>query len=101
VKRAIEVMWWDKLRSPRTVQSMIQMVYNNKKAADDQLVQRIVEATLHPRYAFFSKHPCRPVTRPPVDRRARSGVLSDCVFGAITGSVAAGHVGCVMWWQSY
>lgn len=48
LKRAIEAWWWDRLRAPATIQSMLQLVYAHKGAADDLLVQRIVAATEHP-----------------------------------------------------
>ena len=70
VKRAIEVTWWDQLRAPRTVQSMIQMVYNNKQAADEQLVQRIVQATLHPRYEPWTDGHTRMFIDRQIDREA-------------------------------
>lgn len=39
---------WDNLRAPSTIQSMLQLVYANKGAADEVLVQRIVDATAQP-----------------------------------------------------
>lgn len=39
---------WDNLRSPATIQSMIQLVYANKGAADEQLIHRIVDSTKQP-----------------------------------------------------
>jgi hypothetical protein len=35
----IERFWWDGLRNPNTVRSMIQLVYADKAAADEVLVQ--------------------------------------------------------------
>lgn len=42
------MLWWDSLRSLESVRSIIRLVYANKTAADDALVARIVESTLHP-----------------------------------------------------
>lgn len=48
IKAPIERLWWDNLRSPATIRSMLQLVYSHKQAADDTLVQAIVDSTLHP-----------------------------------------------------
>lgn len=48
LKRVIEVLWWNNLRSPATIRSMLQLVYANKAAIDEDLLQRIVEATMQP-----------------------------------------------------
>ncbi|KAL6762310.1 Alpha/Beta hydrolase protein [Haematococcus lacustris] len=49
LKRAIEVLWWDSLRSRSTVSAMLAMVYSHKAvSADQRLVERILEATEHP-----------------------------------------------------
>jgi hypothetical protein len=50
IKRPIERLWWNNLRSAETIRSMLQLVYADKSALDQRLVERIVEATEHPRH---------------------------------------------------
>jgi hypothetical protein len=49
LKRAIEVLWWDNLRSPDNIRRILQLVYANPAAVDDALVTRIIQSTQHPR----------------------------------------------------
>jgi pimeloyl-ACP methyl ester carboxylesterase len=48
--RAIERLWWDQLRRPETVESLLGQVYSNPKAfaSDTLTAPRILEATDHP-----------------------------------------------------
>lgn len=48
LKSFIERLWWNNLRSPRTVRSMLQLVYSNNSSVDEETVQRILEATEQP-----------------------------------------------------
>eukprot|EP00775_Hariotina_reticulata_P005832 gene5832-6073_t len=48
LKRVIERFWWDQLRQPDTIRSLLQLVYARPSAIDDQLCERIVEATQRP-----------------------------------------------------
>jgi len=50
LRRTIEVLWWDRLRSRDTVASMLGLVYAHKPAVegDAALVSRIIEATEQP-----------------------------------------------------
>ncbi|KAG2483341.1 hypothetical protein HYH03_017789 [Edaphochlamys debaryana] len=47
LKRTIERYWWDTLRDPTTISSMLKLVYAAKAPPDPPLVARIVEATEH------------------------------------------------------
>lgn len=49
LKNLIEALWWNNLRSPSSIKNIIQLVYSNKAAADEDLVRRIVQATENPR----------------------------------------------------
>ena len=48
IKRTIERTWWDKIRNPETIRSLLELVYARPQTIDDQLLQRILEATEHP-----------------------------------------------------
>lgn len=47
-KTAIEQIWWNRIRTPETIRSLLQLVYARPSAVDDQLLERIVEATERP-----------------------------------------------------
>eukprot|EP00879_Flechtneria_rotunda_P018963 GHRR01019907.1.p1 GENE.GHRR01019907.1~~GHRR01019907.1.p1 ORF type:complete len:440 (+),score=157.56 GHRR01019907.1:356-1675(+) len=48
IKGTIERVWWDRIRQPESIRSLLQLVYANPAAVDDQLLTRILEATKHP-----------------------------------------------------
>lgn len=49
LKRAIQLLWWENLSSPRTVRDLLSLVYSHKPSAlDDRLIDRILQATRHP-----------------------------------------------------
>jgi len=49
LKSTIEQLWWDRLRTPETIKSMLQLVYVNKEAAScGVMVQGIINPTEHP-----------------------------------------------------
>lgn len=47
-KSLIQTLWWNNLAAPATIRGLISLVYSHKAAADEALVERIVEATKHP-----------------------------------------------------
>eukprot|EP00775_Hariotina_reticulata_P005191 gene5191-5429_t len=51
VKATVGKLWFDVYRKPATVRSLLQLVYGRTCAIDDELVERIIEATEHPEAA--------------------------------------------------
>lgn len=47
-KTAIEQLWWNRIRTPETIRSLLQLVYARPSAVDDELLTRIVAATERP-----------------------------------------------------
>lgn len=47
-KTAIEQIWWNRIRTPETIRSLLQLVYARPSAVDDELLERIVAATQRP-----------------------------------------------------
>lgn len=47
-KTAIEQIWWNRIRTPETIRSLLQLVYARPSAVDDELLERIVAATERP-----------------------------------------------------
>ncbi|KAH9543187.1 hypothetical protein CY35_13G050300 [Sphagnum magellanicum] len=46
--RTLTQLWWNLLRKPQTIQSLLELVYKDHSALSDNLVDKIVEATDHP-----------------------------------------------------
>lgn len=49
LKNLLAMTWWANLKRPETVKQMIELVYHNRAAADEKLIEQIVDATKHPR----------------------------------------------------
>jgi hypothetical protein len=47
-KTAIEQLWWNRIRTPDTIRSLLQLVYARPSAVDDALLERILEAADRP-----------------------------------------------------
>jgi hypothetical protein len=43
IKSTIERYWWDRIRNPETIRSLLQLVYARPSTIDDTLLERIVE----------------------------------------------------------
>jgi hypothetical protein len=43
IKTTIERYWWDRIRNPETIRSLLQLVYARPSTIDDTLLERIVE----------------------------------------------------------
>lgn len=48
LKATIQRFWWDTIRQPATIRSLLQLVYARPQAIDDALLERIVAATHRP-----------------------------------------------------
>jgi hypothetical protein len=46
IKSTIERYWWDRIRNPETIRSLLQLVYARPSTIDDALLERIVEVSL-------------------------------------------------------
>ncbi|CAK9201361.1 unnamed protein product [Sphagnum troendelagicum] len=46
--RTLTQVWWNLLRKPQTIRSLLELVYKDHSALSDNLVDKIVEATDHP-----------------------------------------------------
>jgi hypothetical protein len=44
----LERLWWNRIRQPDTIRSLLQLVYARPAAIDESLLQRIVAATERP-----------------------------------------------------
>lgn len=47
-KNIIERLWWNRIRQPDTIRSLLQLVYARPSAIDDSLLERIIAATKRP-----------------------------------------------------
>lgn len=44
----MEQIWWNRIRTPETIRSLLQLVYARPSAVDDKLLERILEAADRP-----------------------------------------------------